>query len=53
MATITIENVPDSVVKTYGTKIQYSRDFIFPKAKSTEEIQLINYIHSDDYKNDL
>lgn len=29
MATITIENVPDSVVKQYGTKIDFSYDFSF------------------------
>jgi len=53
MATITIENVPDSVVKIHWTKLRYSRDFVFPnKSKKSENLSLKEYINGNEYKND-
>ncbi len=54
MATITIENVPENIVKLYGTRIKYTRDFIFPKKKEkdVEDMTLLEYINSDEYKNE-
>ena len=52
MATITIENVPESVVKTFGTRMRYNKDFVFPKKKDIEDMTLLEYINSDDYKNE-
>ena len=52
MATITIENVPEKMIKIYGTKIKYSKDIVFPKKKDIEKMTLLEYINSDEYKNE-
>jgi len=52
MATITIENVPESIVKTIWTRIRYTKDFVFPKKKDIEDMTLLEYINSDEYKNE-
>ncbi|MDD4151809.1 MAG: hypothetical protein PHR68_04305 [Candidatus Gracilibacteria bacterium] len=58
MATITIENVPESIVKTFGTKINYDkitssfipkkREFNRLKGLSKEEIEKRFYNESDE-----
>jgi hypothetical protein len=52
MATILIENIPESVVKTFGTKIRYTKGIVFPKKKRAEDVTLLEYIKSDEYKNE-
>lgn len=52
MATITIENVPENIIKMYGTKMKYTRDFVFPSQKNIEDMTLLEYINSDEYKNE-
>ena len=52
MGTIIIENVPESVTREYGTRIKYTKDLIFPIKKDTEEMTLLEYINSNEYKND-
>ena len=52
MATITLENVPESVVKQYGSTIPFSYDLSFSREKPQEDMTLLEYIHSDEYKNE-
>lgn len=52
MATITIENVPESIVKTIWTRIRYTKDFVFPVNNDIEDMTLLEYINSDEYKNE-
>ena len=52
MATITIENVPENIVKLYGTKFNYNKNIFTPPKKDIEDMTLLEYINSDEYKND-
>lgn len=52
MATIIIENVPENIVKLYGTKIIYSKNIFNLPQKNIEDMTLLEYINSDEYKNE-
>ena len=52
MVTITIENVPEDIVKLYWIKFTYSNKIFNPEKKDIGDMTLLEYINSDEYKNE-
>jgi len=52
MATITIENVPENVIKKYGSHLRYSSQMVLTPEKDIEDMTLLEYLQSEEYKNE-